>query len=430
MSKNTKNINIPGECFSEQELLDYISGNLSEDKAKTISNHLDVCEICADVAEGLIIISKSGNFSANVQNLNNRIDNRIQQKKKKHFFTPLRSIAAAVLILAALGSVFIINQYSKNINKESISKFEPEHFEEETKQNFDQESLSQAETITEEERITKTELSTNDRNIVSKNTGYSEASPSSGSTQTLSGETLKTEEIITIDATANIDFEEDEFEIIDTNSNILYGGLFDNDQSISIASDNVENSIVEGMPLQENSQISANQERDKAAVIDEDTELVNTYYQDRTAKETITSKQNEGFAAAAQNNGYKIADEKILEETKMEDNEDITFNIFYDSVEVKPIFPGGESALNKFIFETMNYPQLAIEQNIEGTVYVKFIITKNGDVLNPTIFESVDSIIDEEAINIVKQMPKWEPGIHKGDTVNVNYILPVEFSLF
>jgi len=430
MSKNTKNINIPGECFSEQELLDYISGNLSEDKAKTISNHLDVCEICADVAEGLIIISKSGNFSANVQNLNNRIDNRIQQKKKKHFFTPLRSIAAAVLILAALGSVFIINQYSKNINKESISKFEPEHFEEETKQNFDQESLSQAETITEEERITKTELSTNNRNIVNKNTGYTEASPSSGSTQTLSGETLKTEEIITIDATANIDFEEDEFEIIDTNSNILYGGLFDNDQSISIASDNVENSIVEGMPLQENSQISANQERDKAAVIDEDTELVNTYYQDRTAKETITSKQNEGFAAAAQNNGYKIADEKILEETKMEDNEDITFNIFYDSVEVKPIFPGGESALNKFIFETMNYPQLAIEQNIEGTVYVKFIITKNGDVLNPTIFESVDSIIDEEAINIVKQMPKWEPGIHKGDTVNVNYILPVEFSLF
>ncbi|HRW20537.1 MAG TPA: energy transducer TonB [Bacteroidales bacterium] len=273
-------------------------------------------------------------------------------------------------------------------------------------------------------------MSTNNRNIVNKNTGYTEASPSSGSTQILRGETEETEENIPIDATANIDFEEDEFEIIDTNSTRLYGGLFDNNQSISNASDNAENNIGEGMPLQENSQISANQERDKAAVIDEDTELVNTYYQDRTAKETITSKQNEGFAAAAQNNGYKIADEKILEETKMEDNEDITFNIFYDSVEVKPIFPGGESALNKFIFETMNYPQLAIEQNIEGTVYVKFIITKNGDVLNPTIFESVDSIIDEEAINIVKQMPKWEPGIHKGDTVNVNYILPVEFSLF
>ena len=213
MSKNTKNINIPGECFSEQELLDYISGNLSEDKAKIISNHLDECEICSDVAEGLKIISKSGTFSANVQNLNNRIDNRIQQKKKKHFFTPLRSIAAAVLLLAALGSVFIINQYSKNINKESISRFEPEDFEKDTKQNSDQESLSQAKTITEEERITKTELSTNNRNIVNKNTGYTEASPSSGSTQILRGETLKTEEIITIDATANIDFEEDEFDI-------------------------------------------------------------------------------------------------------------------------------------------------------------------------------------------------------------------------
>ncbi|MDD4236702.1 MAG: energy transducer TonB, partial [Bacteroidales bacterium] len=430
MSKNTKNINIPGECFSEQELLDYISGNLSEDKAKIISNHLDECEICSDVAEGLKIISKSGTFSANVQNLNNRIDNRIKQKKKKHFFTPLRSIAAAVLLLAALGSVFIINQYSKNINKESISRFEPEDFEKDTKQNSDQESLSQAKTITEEERITKTELSTNNRNIVNKNTGYTEASPSSGSTQILRGETEETEENIPIDATANIDFQEDEFEIIDTNSTRLYGGLFDNNQSISNASDNAENNIGEGMPLQENSQISANQKRDKAAVLDEDTELVNTYSQDRTAKETITSKQNECFATATQNNGYKIADEKILEETKMEDNEDIPLNIFYDSVEVKPVFPGGKSALNKFIFETMDYPQLAIEQNIEGTVYVKFIITKNGDVLNPTIFESVDSIIDVEAINIVKQMPKWEPGIHKGDTVNVNYILPVEFSLF
>lgn len=102
---------------------------------------------------------------------------------------------------------------------------------------------------------------------------------------------------------------------------------------------------------------------------------------------------------------------------------------FFTTVENMPEFPGGEIALNKFINETIQYPQDAIENAIEGKVYVSFLINDQGYIENIEVLNGIGYGCDEEAIRVVKSMPRWTPGMHKDKFVNVNYILPVVFKL-
>jgi len=98
-------------------------------------------------------------------------------------------------------------------------------------------------------------------------------------------------------------------------------------------------------------------------------------------------------------------------------------------VDEKPEFPGGNSALEKFIATNVTYPIEAMNINIEGTVYIKFLIEKDGSVSECTILKSVHELLDNETLRLVKSMPKWKPGKFKGDIVKVWYIIPVRFRL-
>jgi periplasmic protein TonB len=71
----------------------------------------------------------------------------------------------------------------------------------------------------------------------------------------------------------------------------------------------------------------------------------------------------------------------------------------------------------------------AQEANIEGTVYIRFVVTKTGDVDNVTIARAVDPLLDQEALRVVKSIPKWTPGKNNGNPVKVWFIIPVKFKL-
>ena len=101
----------------------------------------------------------------------------------------------------------------------------------------------------------------------------------------------------------------------------------------------------------------------------------------------------------------------------------------YIIVEQMPEFPGGEEALRNFVTNNINYPETASKKGIHGRVYVCFIINKDGSVINARVVRSIDSSLDAEALRIVKAMPKWTPGQHKGHPVKVSYTLPINFSL-
>ncbi len=103
-------------------------------------------------------------------------------------------------------------------------------------------------------------------------------------------------------------------------------------------------------------------------------------------------------------------------------------DFFYFS-EVKPKFPGGDLGLMHFLKRKIKYPVLAVENGIEGKVFIRFSINKKGEVINPEILRSVDSLLDKEAIRVVKLLPKWKPGMNNGRPVSVKFTLPVTFKL-
>ena len=98
-------------------------------------------------------------------------------------------------------------------------------------------------------------------------------------------------------------------------------------------------------------------------------------------------------------------------------------------VEEMPEFPGGELALRKYIANTVDYPEIAQENGIQGKVYVTFVVTRNGDIANAGIARSVDPSLDAEALRVVNSLPKWKPGKQRGQAVNVSYTVPINFVL-
>lgn len=101
----------------------------------------------------------------------------------------------------------------------------------------------------------------------------------------------------------------------------------------------------------------------------------------------------------------------------------------YESVEVPPVFDGGEVAIMKFINDNLCYPQPAIENNVQGTVVVMFVVTKTGQVGEVKVARSKDPDLDKEAVRVVKSLPKFQPGKQNGRNVASWFTLPVTFKL-
>ena len=98
-------------------------------------------------------------------------------------------------------------------------------------------------------------------------------------------------------------------------------------------------------------------------------------------------------------------------------------------VEEYPEFLGGEKALYEYIKNNVNYSELAIKTNIEGTVYVEFVVEKDGSISDVKVLRGIGGGCDEEAVRVVKSMPKWKPGKQRGQPVRVYYTLPIDFKL-
>ena len=109
---------------------------------------------------------------------------------------------------------------------------------------------------------------------------------------------------------------------------------------------------------------------------------------------------------------------------------DTTKNVVYDVTETMPQFPGGQGVMMKYLAANIKYPASAVKAKKQGRVIVAFVIQKDGSVTNARIVRSVDPELDAEALRIVKAMPNWTPGTQDGKPVDVNYTIPVVFSLY
>lgn len=103
--------------------------------------------------------------------------------------------------------------------------------------------------------------------------------------------------------------------------------------------------------------------------------------------------------------------------------------LVYTIVEEMPKYNGGEKKLLEYITQTVKYPKQARESGVQGTVYVSFVINETGEVKDPRITRGVSSELDFAAINAIKKMPNWTPGMQNGKNVSVQITVPVEFYL-
>jgi len=125
--------------------------------------------------------------------------------------------------------------------------------------------------------------------------------------------------------------------------------------------------------------------------------------------------------------GFMIENKRIIENKRLTDETDE--NAIYQFVEVSPEFPGGEEELRRFIKENFVYPKDAKENGIEGTVYVGFVVEKDGNLSNINVERGINKDCDEEALRITKMMPKWKPGRQGGKNTDMKFTIPVKFQL-
>lgn len=97
--------------------------------------------------------------------------------------------------------------------------------------------------------------------------------------------------------------------------------------------------------------------------------------------------------------------------------------------EVMPEFPGGKDALFAYIGKNLKYPQQAVEEGIEGVVFVTFVVEVDGRITGVTVLRGLGGVLDKEAVRVVSGMPNWMPGKQNGKAVRVKYNLPIRYKL-
>lgn len=101
----------------------------------------------------------------------------------------------------------------------------------------------------------------------------------------------------------------------------------------------------------------------------------------------------------------------------------------FDIVDQMPEFMGGQDALFQYLGNNISYPETAKENATEGAVYISFVIETDGSVTDINVLRGIGSGCDAEAIRVISEMPKWNPGVHKGQVVPVLFNLPIRFQL-
>lgn len=122
---------------------------------------------------------------------------------------------------------------------------------------------------------------------------------------------------------------------------------------------------------------------------------------------------------------FEFDEDDEIDIDMMEEPEDKIF-IYVKNM---PEFPGGKTALRRWVANNVVYPAVARENGIEGTVFLRFEVTKTGKIGRVELQKGVDPLLDDEAMSVIKKLPRFKPGEQNGKKVNVWYSIPVTFRL-
>ncbi|MBC6991392.1 energy transducer TonB [Hymenobacter jejuensis] len=109
--------------------------------------------------------------------------------------------------------------------------------------------------------------------------------------------------------------------------------------------------------------------------------------------------------------------------------EEVVENKVYTYVEQMPTPPGGMEALLQYIGKNIKYPAMALRNQVEGKVFVAFVVGPDGAISNVTVQKGIGGGCDEEAVRVIKGLPRWTPGKQNGRAVSVSFTVPVTFAI-
>lgn len=161
--------------------------------------------------------------------------------------------------------------------------------------------------------------------------------------------------------------------------------------------------------------------KDEEVKPDEELKTQDELMSTKTAIGTFDVKGNDDA------NGEVLKAKEVIAEPEPPKHEEE--NKVFDIVEQQPMFPGGQTALMKYLYEHTKYPVVAQENGVQGRVTVQFVVEKDGSISDVHVLRGVDPSLDKEAVRVVKSMPRWTPGKQNGINVRVNYRVPVLFRL-
>ena len=130
----------------------------------------------------------------------------------------------------------------------------------------------------------------------------------------------------------------------------------------------------------------------------------------------------EPFSITEESLGILLGGLSALEDAPSNDS-------IYQIVDEMPQYPGGEKAMMEYVAKNVKYPQEAKDKEIQGRVFVSFVVEKDGSVSTVKVLRGIGGGCDEEAVRVVSSMPKWKPGIKDGKPVRVSYMMPLNFKL-
>lgn len=156
-------------------------------------------------------------------------------------------------------------------------------------------------------------------------------------------------------------------------------------------------------------------------------------HEDNTARGVVNQEGSQDLDAGLKTveTQVRVVEEPkpVVEEKKEEPKPVESPQKIFTAVEQPAQFPGGQAALMSWLQKNLRYPERAQQNDIEGKVIVKFVVNADGSTEQATVLKGVDKDLDQEALRVVKHMPKWQPGKNNGVAVRSYFTLPVTFKL-
>lgn len=431
-----------GDCFSEEKLVKYVNNELSSEENSVIDKHLEHCEMCSDVVDGLLMMDSPNDIFAEKKLLDEEIDKLVAGKTKKKIIlnTKLRAIAAVALLLLISGTYFIANQLTEknqNIGIETADKDNSFDYQIKPVEKPHEQELAGLEEklVLEEQQPEPFFFNSPVHDFDSDYKVLAELDVEEGGEKSITDKTENSLDEVDSDSFTTASYDK-EFGAPGSGSN---SGTV---PSVVKSTDSRKPDLTVGISGDATLANEAKSTDGIFSIFDlPDKKLeegrankVNQKEKNEVSDRELTRNERNNSQAqspAIAENAVVVESLSIIEANMevLDEEEDEIEVISFAVVEQQPIYPGGDSALLKFIADNTIYPDEAKQNAIYGKVYVKFIIDTEGAVTNVEVVKGVAPILDQEAVRVIKLLPRWTPAKQSGKPVAVSFVIPVNFYL-